>query len=192
MPTMRGSPRRFISRASWAGRSRRFRPRTVVEGIIRFADEARATQLIVGKSVRSRWFELRHGSVVDRLVRETTGVTVHVLPMEKESSASGGRGRAKAGQWGRITDYLISFVLVALVTLLGELIFSAESVTNVGLLFLLPVMAAASRYGLRVGLVTGLVSSLAYNFFFIRRLTHSRSRIRRTSSLCWCCSAWRW
>ena len=140
---------------------------TVVEGLIRFADEARATQLIVGKSVRSRWFELRHGSVVDRLVRETSGVTVHVLPMEKESPAPEARVRGQLGQWGRITDYLVSFTLVALVTLLGELIFSAETVTNVGLLFLLPVMAAASRYGLRVGVITGLVSSLAYNFFFI-------------------------
>jgi two-component system sensor histidine kinase KdpD len=140
---------------------------TVVEGLIRFAGEARATQLIVGKSARSRWFELRHGSVVDRLVRETPGITVHVLPMDGEKTRPSGRTEHAKGLWGRPTDYLISFVLVAIVTLLGELIFSAESVTNVGLLFLLPVMAAASRYGLRVGIVTGLISSLAYNFFFI-------------------------
>lgn len=139
---------------------------TVVEGLIHFADEARATQLVVGKSARSRWFELRHGSVVDRLVRETRGVTVHVLPMEKVE-ATKARGPARRRLWGRPTDYLVAFVLVALVTLLGELIFSAESVTNVGLLFLLPVMATASRYGLRLGIITSLVSSLAYNFFFI-------------------------
>jgi two-component system, OmpR family, sensor histidine kinase KdpD len=64
-------------------------------------------------------------------------------------------------------NYLIAFGLVALVTLLGELIFSAGSITNVGLLFLLPVLFVASRYGLRVGIVTSLVSSLTYNFFFI-------------------------
>ncbi len=139
----------------------------VVEGVLRFASEARATQLIVGKSVRSRWFELLHGSVVDRLVRQTPGITVHVLPMEGEASRRPSPSRPMAEKWGRWTDYLISFALVALVTAFGELIFSAESVTNVGLLFLLPVMVAASRYGLRVGIVTGLVASLAYNFFFI-------------------------
>jgi len=140
---------------------------TVVDGLIRFADEARATQLIVGKSVRSRWFELRHGSVVDRLVRETSGVTVHVLPMERVEAVKARKAAAKPGLWGRPVHYLVAFVLVALVTLIGELIFSAESVTNVGLLFLLPVMVVASRYGLRIGIVTSLVASLAYNFFFI-------------------------
>nr|WP_250890076.1 sensor histidine kinase KdpD [Sphingobium nicotianae] len=140
---------------------------TVVNGLIRFAGEARATQLVVGKSSRSRWFELRHGSVVDQLIRETPGVTVHVVPMEQDRPASAPRSRRAKGQWGTATDYLIALGLVALVTLLGELIFSAESITNVGLLFLLPVMAAASRYGLRVGIVTSLISSLAYNFFFI-------------------------
>jgi two-component system, OmpR family, sensor histidine kinase KdpD len=35
------------------------------------------------------------------------------------------------------------------------------------MLFLIPVMFAATRYGQRTGLVTGLASALAYNFFFI-------------------------
>jgi K+-sensing histidine kinase KdpD len=43
----------------------------------------------------------------------------------------------------------------------------AGSITNIGLLYLLPVMVAATRYGVRTGVVTGLASSLAYNFFFI-------------------------
>jgi two-component system sensor histidine kinase KdpD len=47
------------------------------------------------------------------------------------------------------------------------LLSAAENLTNVGLLYLLPVMLAATRYGLRTGIVTGLISSLAYNFFFI-------------------------
>ncbi|MBO9670722.1 MAG: sensor histidine kinase KdpD [Sphingobium sp.] len=140
---------------------------TVVEGLLHFAAEARATQLIVGKSSRSRWFELLHGSVVDRLVRETPGITVHVLPMEPGQGPSPSKVQPAPGRWGKLTDYLVAFSIVALVTLLGELIFATESVTNVGLLFLLPVMVAASRYGLRVGIVTGLVASLTYNFFFI-------------------------
>jgi two-component system sensor histidine kinase KdpD len=140
----------------------------VVEGLIRFATEARVTQLIVGKSIRSRWFELRYGSVVDRLVRETPGITVHVLPVEADrgSRKTGGRAAA-ASPRARALDYLASLALVALVTLVGTLIFSARSITNVGLLFLLPVMVASTRYGLRVGIFTGLASSLAYNFFFI-------------------------
>ncbi|WP_448662101.1 DUF4118 domain-containing protein [Sphingomonas sp. CJ20] len=140
---------------------------SVAEGLKRFTIEARSTQLIVGKSARSRWFELRHGSVVDRLVRETPGVAVHVLPMAQEQAARG-RRVARAGHgWGKASGYAVSLGLTALVTLLGASIFASASITNVGLLYLLPVMVAATRYGLRTGIVTGLVSSLAYNFFFI-------------------------
>ena len=139
---------------------------SVLDGLKRFTVEARATQLIVGKSARSRWFELRHGSVVDRLVRETPGIAVHVLPM-LEAPAPNGRVRRPPGEWGSPGVYAVSLALVAAVTLLGASLFSFGSITNIGLLYLLPVMFAATRYGVRAGVVTGLISSLAYNFFFI-------------------------
>ncbi|HEX7712276.1 MAG TPA: sensor histidine kinase KdpD [Sphingomonadaceae bacterium] len=138
-----------------------------IDGLKRFSTDARATQLIVGKSNRSRWFELLHGSVVDRLVRETPGIAVHVLPMQAERPARRLRARAPSGKWGRPTDYLIAFGLVGLAALLGASLSETGNVANAGLLFLLPVLVAASRYGLRVGIVTSFVASLAYNFFFI-------------------------
>lgn len=138
-----------------------------IEGLKRFSVDARATQLIVGKSTRSRWFELLHGSVVDRLVRETPGIAVHVLPMEAEGPVRKSRARHVARKWGRPGEYAIAFGLVGLIALLGASLFESGNIANAGLLFLLPVMVAASRYGLRVGIVTSLVASLAYNFFLI-------------------------
>ena len=48
--------------------------RSVVEEILAFARSRNATRVVVGKSQRSRWFELRHGSVVDELVRSGSGL----------------------------------------------------------------------------------------------------------------------
>ena len=48
--------------------------RSVVEEILAFARSRNATRVVVGKSQRSRWFELRHGSVVDELVRSSSGL----------------------------------------------------------------------------------------------------------------------
>lgn len=73
----------------------------------------------------------------------------------------------RPGKWGGAAGYGVSLLLIAAVTLVGNLIFVRGNITNVGLLFLLPVMVAATRYGLRTGVATGLASSLAYNFFFI-------------------------
>ncbi|WP_374410947.1 DUF4118 domain-containing protein [Novosphingobium colocasiae] len=140
---------------------------TVVQGLMQFAAEARATQLIVGKSIRSRWFELRHGSIVDRLVRETPELAVHVVPLPPGSGTRPARPQRRPGAWGSLEGYLLSLGMTGLVTLLGAALFARGNITNIGLLFLLPVLFAATRYGLRSGVVTGLVSSLAYNFFFI-------------------------
>lgn len=142
---------------------------SVLEGLQRFAIEARATQLVVGKSARSRWFELRHGSVVDRLVRETPGIAVHVLPFDPAGAAPSrtGAGAKKKNHWGSPSGYAISTLLVALVTLLGVSIYTLGEITNIGLVYLVPVLFAATRYGLRTGLFAGLISSLCYNFFFI-------------------------
>ena len=47
-------------------------------GVLAFARARNATQVMVGKSRRSRWFEMRHGSVVDRLVRSGSGIAIEV------------------------------------------------------------------------------------------------------------------
>lgn len=139
---------------------------SVVDGIKAFLRDARATQLILGKSRRSRWFELRHGSVVDHLVRETPGVTVHVLPND-EAALGPDRSRTHRGEWGTRTGYALTTAMVAGVTALGIALSQILNLGNVGMLYLLPVMAAASLFGLRTGLFAGITSSLAYNFCFM-------------------------
>ena len=141
--------------------------RTVAEGLAHFAAEASVTQLVVGKTARSRWFELRHGSVVDRLVRDTRGIAIHVLPLEAEPRRQSPGERTRRHPGGSLSGYLASLALTVAVTLVGLVIFSRGNITNIGLLFLLPVLVAATRYGMRTGIVTGLACSLAYNFFFI-------------------------
>ncbi|MFS0736209.1 sensor histidine kinase KdpD [Sphingomonas sp. 1P06PA] len=142
---------------------------SVLTGLKTFAAEARATQLVVGKSSRSRWFELRHGSVVDRLVRETPGIAVHVMPMPQPvgGRVSGPLWSQLAGDWGRPAGYGWSAAMVAGVTAAGSALFHILDLGNVALLYLLPVMVAASLFGLRTGLFAGIASSLAYNFFFL-------------------------
>ncbi|MGN6271103.1 MAG: DUF4118 domain-containing protein [Sphingomonas sp.] len=138
-----------------------------VAGLKSYVADARATQLIVGKSTRSRWFELRHGSVVDRLVRETPGVAVHVLPFDALRPPGSAAPRRRSADWGSWQGYWWTLAMVVGVTALAKLLATVLGVGNVALLYLLPVMAAASLYGLRTGLAAGIASSLAYNFFFL-------------------------
>jgi two-component system sensor histidine kinase KdpD len=64
-------------------------------------------------------------------------------------------------------SYVATVLMVAAATAVGALLARSVGTATVDLLYLLPVMVAASFYGLRQGLVASIASALAYNFFFI-------------------------
>jgi two-component system sensor histidine kinase KdpD len=51
----------------------------IAEAIARYVTEHRITQVIVGHSQRSRWYELWHGSLIQQLLRRLPNVDVHVV-----------------------------------------------------------------------------------------------------------------
>src|SRR5262249_59670442 len=66
--------------------------RSVVEEILAFARSRNATRIVVGKSRRSRWFELRHGSVVDDLGRSSSGLAIEGGPAAPQGSPAAPAG----------------------------------------------------------------------------------------------------
>lgn len=145
---------------------------TVVDGLAAYAAEARATQIVIGKSRRSRWFELRHGSVVDRLVRGVEGVAIHVLPTATAPDPGALTNEVKQRQPSyeprtNPLQFARAVALVALATGLAILLSRVTGRHGVPLLYLLPVMATASRDGLKPGFFAGILSALALNFFFL-------------------------
>jgi two-component system sensor histidine kinase KdpD len=138
--------------------------RSVIEGLAAHIREARATAVVIGKSRRSWWFELRHGSVVDKLVRELDGVAIHVVPVATASEAlrepPTTRPLVARGS-------VIGLAFVAASTGLSTLLLPLVGANAIDLLYLLPVIATATLYGLRSSLVASVGAALAYNFFFL-------------------------
>lgn len=135
---------------------------SVIAGLHAQIAAMRATQLVIGKSRRSWWFELRHGSVVDKLLRESTGLAVHVIPTTDEAPPS---------RRPRFDDpslpYAYAAAMVAFTTAAAHFIQPLIGVGAIDLIYLLPVIVSASRFGLRPGLTAGILSALAFNFFFL-------------------------
>jgi two-component system sensor histidine kinase KdpD len=52
------------------------------DDVLRYAHANNVTQILLGKSARSRWYELLHGSVVHDLVRAAGNISVHVIAGE--------------------------------------------------------------------------------------------------------------
>ena len=53
--------------------------RHIAEDVIGYAQANNVTQIVIGKSARTRWFEIMHGSVVHDLVRRSGNISVHVI-----------------------------------------------------------------------------------------------------------------
>jgi two-component system, OmpR family, sensor histidine kinase KdpD len=140
--------------------------RSVVEEILAFARARNATRVVVGKSQRSRWFELRHGSVVDQLVRSGSGLAIEVAPSGDAPAPSG------PTDWLFTVPltpgpYLEGALTTAVATALGKAIDASIVVPNVSLVFVVPVLVAAARHGLVPSLWVAGLSVLSFNFFFL-------------------------
>ena len=57
--------------------------RRIDDDILSFARKQNVTHIVIGKSTRSRWFEILHGSVVHDLVRRAGNIGIHVIPGEE-------------------------------------------------------------------------------------------------------------
>jgi two-component system sensor histidine kinase KdpD len=143
--------------------------RSVVEEILSLARSRNATRVVVGKSPRSRWFELRHGSVVDDLVRSGSGLAVEVAPSSLKPEPRGPVDWL-FGAPRRVGPYFEGAITTGVATAVGVLIDTHINLSNISLVYVVPVLIAAARHGLVPSLWVSALSVLSYNFFFLEPL----------------------
>ena len=140
----------------------------IADDVLTHARATNATHIVVGKSDRSRWFEILHGSVVHELVRRSGNISVHVIAGDAQSEAAPPRRPATAeGLRLDARPYLASLAIVAAATAVGFGLQRILALQNIALVFLTAVLVSAVRFGLRPALMTSLAGMLAFNFFFI-------------------------
>ncbi|HEY7599771.1 MAG TPA: DUF4118 domain-containing protein, partial [Candidatus Limnocylindrales bacterium] len=139
----------------------------VADDLLAYARENNATQIVIGQSLRSRWFELLHGSVVREILRNAGGISVHVIAGEQDRA---GRTRTSALPAAAAIEplrYAASVGFVGLALGLALLIDRYVDIENISLVFLAAVLASAVRFGLGPSICAVLLSVLCYNFFFL-------------------------
>ena len=141
----------------------------VTSGLRGQIEALRATQLIIGRTQRSWWFELRHGSVVEALIREAGGLAVHVIPSTEIATAARRRAGWARG-WNQPRSYAVALLLLAATTALAKFCEPWIGTGAVDLLYLVPVIVTATLYGLRPALFASIAAALAFNFFFLNPL----------------------
>jgi two-component system sensor histidine kinase KdpD len=143
--------------------------RSIADDVIAFAQANNITQVIIGKSTRTWWFELLHGSVVGELVRRCGNISVHVIAgeeLEKELIQKKTVRPAAAGEPISTRPYLYALLAVAASVGISEVLWPWIGLPNTDLVFLTVIVGIAVRFGLWPSLFASAVSALCYNFFF--------------------------
>ncbi len=138
----------------------------VPAALVRVALAHNATQIVVGKPRGPRWLELvRGGSLVDRLLRRGGNIDIYVVPAEP--APRGRRLFAPHAPTGETAaDYGLAAGAVAAVTTAGWLL-PEKYYLAVGLVYLLAVITLSLRIGRGPVFAAGVLSAVAWNFFFI-------------------------
>ena len=134
---------------------------SVPAGLSGYAREVRATAIVLGQSPHSWLLRAVRGTLLDQLSRALPGVALHVLPNADPVRRS--RPAPGAINW----TVAIGLALVALTTLANLFIADTIGKDPVDLIYLIPVIATATRYGLRPALIASMSAALAFNFFFL-------------------------
>src|SRR4030081_723803 len=143
---------------------------SIADDVVGFAHANNVTQIIIGKSTRTRWFEILHGSVVHDLVRRSGNISVHVIAGDELTREPVPKKTIRTAEETASLDvrsYAFALLAVAVALGIGELIRRLIGIENVDLVFLTAVVAVAVRFGLWPSLFASVVSSLCYNFFFL-------------------------
>jgi len=139
---------------------------SISEEIIRYARQRNVSKIVVGKPLRSRWRDLLFGSVVDDLVRANAEIDVYVISGEQEPVTPPVRQPVQlTSSW---VAYLKGIGIVAVCTLLSNVITPHLELANLIMLYLLGVMFVALRYGRGPSIVASLLSVAAFDFFFVQ------------------------
>ena len=142
--------------------------RRVADDVLSYARKSNVTHIIVGKSERSRWFEILHGSVVHDLVRRAGNISVHVIAGDSAAQPTSTRlmVTTDATQPFDFAPYFMALVAVA-VAFGISLLMTPLLGLNIDLIFLTAVVSIAVRYGLWPSLLAAAAASLVFNFFFL-------------------------
>ena len=143
--------------------------RRIADDVIAFAQANNITQVIVGKSTRSRWFELLNGSVVRDLSRGCGNISLHIIAGEEIAGEPLPKKTVRTAERPEPFDpkpYIFALLGVGAAVGVSELLWPWIGVQNTDLVFLTAIVAIAVRFGLWPSLLASVASALCYNFFF--------------------------
>jgi two-component system sensor histidine kinase KdpD len=136
----------------------------IVATVMAYARRNNVTQIVLGKSVESRWREILGRSLAAALLREARGVAVHVVTEAVHEREPKPVQPLSLGRW---QGYAVGALFVLAATLAAWGLDLAFDRVDLGMIFLAAVLAAGVLHGLRPALAAATVAFVVYNYLFL-------------------------
>jgi two-component system, OmpR family, sensor histidine kinase KdpD len=142
--------------------------RSMSEALLDFARAENVTQVVLGASNRSRWQQVLRPSVINRVIRDSGPIDIHVISMESAAPHTPLRSAKSGGLSARRRGYGLGLVVVSLplVTLALTPFRAQVGLPSTLLIYLMLVVTIASVGGLGPALLGAFASSLLINWYF--------------------------
>jgi len=137
----------------------------VADEIIRFAREYNVTRIVIGKPLRSVFFECWKGSPVSRLLHTPSDLDFHLITPtveKKEKEVS----QPPVKKIFKPVDYLITVAMIAIITLLNTFLQHVVDPSSLVYIYITAVIGSALLFGINASIFASVFSLLVFDFFF--------------------------
>lgn len=132
--------------------------------LLSLAQRKNITHIVVGKPRHSVWKEIIHGSVVDKIIKDSKGIHVHAIPGEAVEKKNNIKTTTNI-RTNSFTAYAGTMLFIVFITLLNKIL--AHDLINIALLYLLPVLFSAALWGRGPSIMASLLGVLTFDIFFV-------------------------
>jgi two-component system sensor histidine kinase KdpD len=135
----------------------------VAEEVLAYARRRNVTQLVVGKPAQPHWRERLRGSFVQRLIRDSGDIGVHVIAGVAEETPV----VAPAGRRGSWRGWAFALSVVAACSLIDAAMFRFVALANLIMVYLLGVLIVSVRTGRGPAVLASLASVALFDVLFV-------------------------
>ncbi|WP_410512280.1 sensor histidine kinase KdpD [Paenibacillus sp. BR2-3] len=138
----------------------------IADELLSLARSRNIKQVIIGKPTRSRIVEWFRSSVVEQVIRNSHGISIHVIP-GKAKAFSEEESAARSSHSFSWKPYVWVTLFMILQTAILHTFGLSYDLVNIALMYLFPVLFSAVYWGIGPSLYAAGAGVLAFDFFFV-------------------------
>ena len=139
----------------------------LIGALLAYARKNNVTQIVVGKSGRSRWRALFGRALIPALAEEVKGAALHIITEDAQPEPEPQVKPASRPLLAAWRGHLVSIGLVGVAGGLAGLVDQLSHGANLAMIFLVSVLVSGMAFGFWPAVTAAAVAALVYNFFFL-------------------------